>query len=145
MDNFKFNFLSRDKLESLQSTRFTHERTTSNIHKIFHSPIWFFKYEMILRTFNCTIVNQIKSSKKLEVKLKIRICSYYRWKLFSNYFSADCRCFRAGTNEWLCHCRVAFLKYALVCSWFHVLKPRMSRNFLGGFYQKRLLICTIME
>jgi len=24
---------------SLQSTRFTHERTTSNIHKIFHSPI----------------------------------------------------------------------------------------------------------
>ena len=28
-----------------------------------------------------------------------------------------------------------FLKYALVRSWFHVLKPRMSRNFLGGFYQ----------
>ena len=27
---------------------------------------------MILRTFNCTIVNQIKSSKKLVVKLKIR-------------------------------------------------------------------------
>ena len=62
----------------LQSTRFPHERTTSNIHKIFHSPILFFNYEMILRTFNCTIVNQIKSSKKLEVKLKIRICSYYR-------------------------------------------------------------------
>ena len=28
-----------------------------------------------------------------------------------------------------------FLKYALVRSWFHVLKPRMSKNFLGGFYQ----------
>ena len=28
-----------------------------------------------------------------------------------------------------------FLKYALVRSWFHVSKPRMSRNFLGGFYQ----------
>ena len=27
---------------------------------------------MILRTFNCTIVNQIKSSTKLVVKLKIR-------------------------------------------------------------------------
>ena len=23
----------------------------------------------------------------------------------------------------------------LVRSWFHVLKPRVSRNFLGGFYQ----------
>ena len=31
--------------------------------------------------------------------------------------------------------RCVFLKYALVRSWFHVLKPRMSRNFLGGFYQ----------
>ena len=30
------------------------------------------RYEMILRTFTCTIVNQIKSSKKLVVKLKIR-------------------------------------------------------------------------
>ena len=29
----------------------------------------------------------------------------------------------------------AFLKYALIRSWFHVLKPRKSRNFLGGFYQ----------
>ena len=31
--------------------------------------------------------------------------------------------------------RCIFLKYALVRSWFHVLKPRMSRSFLGGFYQ----------
>ena len=34
-----------------------------------------------------------------------------------------------------CHRRVAFLKYALVRSWFDVLKHRMSRNFLGRFYQ----------
>ena len=26
------------------------------------------------------------------------------------------------------------LKYALLRLWFHVLKPRISRNFLGGFY-----------
>ena len=64
--------VTNQSCRGLQSTRFTHERTTSNIHKIFHSPIWFFNYEMILRTFNCTIVNQIKSSKKLVVKLKIR-------------------------------------------------------------------------
>ena len=82
---------------------------------------------MILRTFNCTIVNQIKSSKKLVVKLKIRNLQLLQMK--------PCRCFRAGTNGRLCHRRVAFLEYALVRSWFHVLKPRMSRNFLGGFYQ----------
>ena len=57
-------------LLELQSTRFTHERTTSNIHKMFHSPILFFNYEMILRTFNCTVVNQIKSSKKTRGKIE---------------------------------------------------------------------------
>ena len=92
---------------------------------------------MILRTFNCTIVNQIKSSKKLVVKLKIRNLQLLQMRTFFKLFSAECRCFRTGTNERLCHQRVAFLKYALVGSWFHVLhvKPRMSTNFLGGFYQ----------
>ena len=90
---------------------------------------------MILRTFNCTIVNQIKSSKKLVVKLKIRNLQLLQMKTIFKLFSAECCCFRAGTNERLCHRYVAFLKYALVRSWFHVLKPRISRNFLGGFSQ----------
>ena len=69
------------------------------------------------------------------VKLKIRNLQLLQMKTIFKLFSSECRCFRAGTNERLCHRRVAFLKYALVRSWFHVLKPRMSRNFLGGFYQ----------
>ena len=86
---------------------------------------------MILRTFNCTIVNQIKSSKKLVVKLKIRNLQLLQMKtIFKLFFGR-----RAGTNERLYHRCVAFLKYVLVRLWFHVLKPRMSRNFLGGFYQ----------
>ena len=83
--------------ECLQSTRFEHERTTSNIHKIFHSPIWFFNYEMILRTFNCTIVNQIKSSKRLVVKLKIRNLQLLQVKLALPYQGG---CKGISSSEW---------------------------------------------
>ena len=90
---FKFDFI-------LQSTCFTHERTTSNIHKIFHSPIWFFNYEMILRTFNCTIVNQIKSSKKLVVKLKIRNLQLLQMKTIFKLFFGRVPLF--STSHWIC-------------------------------------------
>ena len=86
-------------LLTLQSTRFTHERTTSNIHKIFHSPIWFFNYEIILRTFNCTIVNQIKSSKKLVVKLKIRNKQLLQMKTIFKLFFSRVPLFSRG-NKW---------------------------------------------
>ena len=100
--NFKFRFRGCRlgvKNVHLQSTRFTHEHTTSNIHKIFHSPIWFFNYEMILRTHNCTIVNQIKSSKKLVVKLKIRNLQLLQMKTVFKLFFSRVRLFSRG-NKW---------------------------------------------
>ena len=78
---------------------FKHERTTSNIHKIFHSLIWFFSYEMILQTFSCTIVNQIKSSEKLVVKLKIRNLQLLQMKTILKLFLGRVPLFSSG-NKW---------------------------------------------
>ena len=108
-----------ESIQLLQSTRFTHERTTSNIHKIFHSPIWFFNYEMILRTFNCTIVNQIKSSKKLVVKLKIRNLQLLQMKTIFKLFFGRVPLFSRG-NKWATvsppHCVFKICARSLVVS-----------------------------
>ena len=55
---------SGNLLEILQSTRFSHQHNTSNIRKIFHSPILFSMNEMILRVLNETNVDQFLSIQK---------------------------------------------------------------------------------
>ena len=52
---------------------------------------------MILRTFNCTIVNQIKSNKKLVVKLKIRNLQLLQVKLALPYQGG---CKGISSSEW---------------------------------------------
>ena len=59
----------------------------------------FLNYEMILRTFNCTIVNQIKSSKKLVVKLKIRNMQLVQMKTNFKLFFSRVPLFSCG-NKW---------------------------------------------
>ena len=59
----------------------------------------FLNYEMILRTFNCTIVNQIKSSKKLVVKLKIRNMQLLQMKTIFKLFFGRVPLFSHG-NKW---------------------------------------------
>ena len=96
---------------------------------------------MILRTFNCTIVNQIKSSKKTPGKIENKKSAVITDENYFQIIFRPSAVVFAREQMSDCHRRVAFLNYALVRSWFHV-KPRMSRNFLGGFYQsgKPLLV-----
>ena len=87
--------------ETIYSQRASRMNTQlQQIHKIFHSLIWFFNYEMILRTFNCTIANQIKSSKKLVVKLKIRNLQLLQMKTILKLFFGRVPLFSRG-NKWV--------------------------------------------
>ena len=83
---------------------------------------------MILRTFNCTIVNQIKSSKKTYGKIENKKSAVITDE---NYFPII---FRPSA--------VVFAREICARSLVVVLKPRMSRNFLGGFYQLGDQMCV---
>ena len=98
---------------------------------------------MILRTFNCTIVNQIKSSEKLVVKLKIRNLQLLQMKTIFKLFFGRVPLFSRG-NKMRSFAR-GFMYQNPGCLETSLVDFTSPVNHCLCLSGKRLFICTIKE